>query len=70
LRRAHLAGRDDGLVRVQPLIDRAPRFADLLDTDADDPAFAALLVGYEESRHCRTMIHGRCAQYSGRSPTP
>jgi hypothetical protein len=42
LRRAHLAGRDDGLVRVQPLIDRAPRFADLLDTDADDPAFAAL----------------------------
>ena len=40
--RAHLAGRDDGLVRVQPLIDRAPRFADLLDTDADDPAFAAL----------------------------
>jgi len=39
---AHLAGRDDGLVRVQPLIDRAPRSADLLDTDADDPAFAAL----------------------------
>ena len=27
---------------VQPLIDRAPRFADLLDTDANDPAFAAL----------------------------
>ena len=24
---AHLAGRDDGLVRVLPLIDRAPRFA-------------------------------------------
>ncbi len=39
---AHLAGRDDGLVRAPPLIDRAPRFADLLDTDADDPAFAAL----------------------------
>ena len=40
--RAHLAGRDDGLVRVQPLIDRAPRFADLLDKDPDDPAFDAL----------------------------
>jgi hypothetical protein len=37
---AHLAGRNDGLVRVRPLLDRAPRFADLLD--ADDPAFAAL----------------------------
>jgi putative transposase len=40
--RAHLAGRDDGLVRVQPLLDRAPRFADFLETDADDPAFVAL----------------------------
>ncbi len=40
--RAHLAGRDDGLVTVRPLLDRAPRFADLLDTDADDPAFTAL----------------------------
>ena len=38
---ALLAGRDDGLVRVQPLLDRAPRFADLLDTDPDHPAFAA-----------------------------
>ncbi len=35
---ALLAGRDDGLVRVQPLLDRALRFADLLDTDPDDPA--------------------------------
>jgi len=32
--RAHLAGRDDGLVRVRPLIDRAPRFADLLEVTA------------------------------------
>ncbi len=40
--RAHLAGRDDGLVRVQPLIDRAPRFPDLLDTDAGNPGFVAL----------------------------
>ena len=40
--RAHLAGRDDGLVEVRPLLDRAPNFADLLDADPDDPAFAAL----------------------------
>ncbi len=37
---AHLAGRGDGLVEVRPLLDRAPNFADLLDTDPDDPAFA------------------------------
>lgn len=40
--RAHLAGRDDGLVRVKPLIDRAPRFADLLDGEADPEAFGRL----------------------------
>ncbi len=40
--RAHLAGRDDGLVETKPLLKRAPRFADLLDTDPDDPCFAAL----------------------------
>jgi putative transposase len=39
---AHLAGRDDGLVCVRPLLDLAPRFADLMETDADDPAFSAL----------------------------
>ncbi len=37
LRRAHLAGRNDGLVRVQPLNDRAPRFADLLDKGRGRP---------------------------------
>ena len=30
------------VIRVQPLLDRAPRFADLLDAAGDDPAFAAL----------------------------
>jgi putative transposase len=40
--RAHLAGEDDGLVSVRPVLDRAPRFAELLDTAAEDPAFAAL----------------------------
>ncbi len=38
--RAHLAGRDDGLVTVAPLLNRcAGRFADLLD---DEPAPALL----------------------------
>jgi putative transposase len=40
--RAHLEGRDDGLVDVRPLLARAPRFADLLDSDPNDEAFAAL----------------------------
>ena len=40
--RAHLAGKDDGLVTVRPVLDRLPRFADLLLEDCDDEAFAAL----------------------------
>ena len=40
--RAHLAGRDDGLVSVRPLLDRAPRFADLIEGEADGAAFAPL----------------------------
>ena len=40
--RAHLSGEGDGLVRVRPILDRVVRFADLLETDADDPAFGAL----------------------------
>src|SRR6266851_7776869 len=39
---AHLAGVDDELVRVRPVLDRVDRFADLLQTDADDPAFRTL----------------------------
>ena len=41
----HLAGVDDVLVSVQPLRDRVANFADLLDTDPDDPEFSALLGG-------------------------
>src|SRR5882672_4557138 len=43
--RAHLAGRDDGLVRVAPLLDRVGRFTDLVGVEsgeADDARFAAL----------------------------
>ena len=40
--RAHLAGRDDGLVRVAPLIERVGCFADLIGADTDRAPFAAL----------------------------
>lgn len=39
---AHLAGKDDGLVTVRPVLDRVARFADLLEGAGDEPAFAAL----------------------------
>ena len=39
---AHLKGQDDGLVVVRPILERVDRFADLLEEDADDPAFAVL----------------------------
>jgi putative transposase len=39
---ARLAGRDDGLAIVRPILDRVAKFADLLDTETDDPAFAPL----------------------------
>jgi len=34
--RAHLAGRDDGLVTVQPVLDRLPDFAAALDAGLDE----------------------------------
>jgi putative transposase len=39
---AHLAGRDDALVSVQPLLARAPRFAELVDGEPDSASFAPL----------------------------
>ena len=42
--RAHLAGRDDALVTAQPVLDLAPRFADLL---ALSPGEQAALDGFE-----------------------
>ncbi|HTI68314.1 MAG TPA: transposase [Caulobacteraceae bacterium] len=40
--RAHLAGEDDGLVAVRPVLDRTPDFAALIAADGDDPAFTAI----------------------------
>jgi putative transposase len=48
--RAHLAGRDDALVRVAPLLDRVGRFCDLIDSDADQVAFAALRAAESTGR--------------------
>jgi putative transposase len=39
---AHLAGRDDGLTTVAPVLERYPRFADLLDAGPDEAAFERL----------------------------
>jgi len=39
---AHLRGRDDGLIVVKPALDRVGRFADLLEGDPNEKAFAAL----------------------------
>jgi putative transposase len=47
---AHLAGRDDTLVRVAPLLDRIGRFCDLIDGDADHVAFAALRAAESTGR--------------------
>lgn len=40
--RAHLAGRDDLLVRVAPLLSRIDNFADTLEADPNDDEFSAL----------------------------
>ena len=40
--RAHLAGRDDGLVRVAPLIERVALFVVLIGLETDQIPFAAL----------------------------
>jgi putative transposase len=40
--RAHLAGNDDELTRVAPMLDRLPDFASLLDGEAASPADDAL----------------------------
>ena len=40
--RAHLAGRDDGVVRVAPLLARVPDFAGLLEAAEDEAAVLAI----------------------------
>jgi putative transposase len=47
---AHLARRDDPLVRVAPLLDRVGRFCDLIDSNGDRAAFAALRAAESSGR--------------------
>jgi putative transposase len=48
--RAHLAGCDDALVRVAPLLDRIGRFGDLVEGETDRTAFAALRAAESTGR--------------------
>jgi putative transposase len=80
--RAHLAGRDDELVTVEPLLERcAGRFADLLDHEPE-PATAAALRAAETigrplgspefstgSPRERAAIPGRAGEGAGSGPT-
>jgi len=52
--RAHLRGEDDDLVMVRPVLDRVEDFAALIETDADDPAFAALRAAESTGRPLAT----------------
>jgi REP-associated tyrosine transposase len=40
--RAHLSGKDDGLVKVSPMLDRVPNWRSFLDSDMDDSTIATL----------------------------
>jgi len=48
--RAHMAGKDDALVRVRAVLDRVLRFADLLECDTDDAAFKELRLSEGSGR--------------------
>ncbi len=39
---AHLSGQDDGLTALQPVLQRYPRFADLIEREPDEAAFTRL----------------------------
>src|SRR5882672_2386737 len=66
--RAHLAGRDDGLVRVAPLIERVGRFADLIGMDADLALFAGLARCRKHRPAARPRRVRRRARAAHRSP--
>lgn len=78
--RAHLDGRDDGLVSVRPVLDRAASFEALIETDPDDPAFAAIRASESTGRPLATpdfvagpeRILGRpiARRAPGRKPSP
>ncbi|HYE47275.1 MAG TPA: transposase [Caulobacter sp.] len=47
---AHLAGEDDGLVKVRPVLDRVERFAELLEGGEDAKGWAAIRAAERTGR--------------------
>ncbi len=70
--RAHLAGRDDELVRVAPLIERtAGRFADLIETAPSTEALSALRAAETIGRPLGSPAFlDRLTAIAGRDPRP
>ena len=70
--RAHLAGRDDGLVEVAPLLSRCGgRFADLIAGEADAALVAALRAAETIGRPLGpSAFLDRLAAVAGRDPRP
>jgi putative transposase len=70
--RAHLEGRDDGLVTVAPLLDRcADRFADMLDDEPDPGTLTALRAAETLGRPLGSPdFLDRLAARTGRDPRP
>jgi putative transposase len=69
--RAHLKGKDDGLVTVRPLLERVPRFADLLAASEDPAEFAALRAAESIGRPLGPPdFLSRIARKLGRSVEP
>jgi hypothetical protein len=52
-------GRDDGLVRVAPVIERIGRFADLIETESDCVSFASLRSAGGAGIHSVQLISWR-----------
>jgi putative transposase len=70
--RAHLAGRDDRLVEVAPMLSRCGgRFADLIAEEADEALVAALRAAEAIGRPLGpSAFLDRLAALSGRDPRP
>ncbi len=69
---AHLAGRDDGLVEVAPLLERCGgRFADLIAEEPDPARIAALRAAETIGRPLGDAAFlDRLAALTGRDPRP
>ena len=69
---AHLAGRDDGLVEVAPLLERCGgRFADLIAEEPDPARIAALRAAETIGRPLGAgAFLDRLAALTGRDPRP